>query len=193
LEHFTLHAFGYEIPSLDGPLPLLRLLDVELSHRQPFASHQMPLLRTACLTGIAVPHLGLPWLQLTCLTVRYISTSTCTTVLQKTTNLVHCKLDLSGPGSDQLDIVLPSLESLTFDRTGHTPGYLNSFIVPALRSLDIPERSLVLNPIRSLKSFISKSGCRLQEVHITGERTVSEDSYRETFPSIPKFSFEERL
>jgi hypothetical protein len=46
---------------------------------------------------------------------------------------------------------------------------------------------------RVVKSFISKSGCRLQEVHITGERTVSEDSYRHTFPSTPKFSFLERL
>jgi hypothetical protein len=142
------------------------------------------------LGGNSRSHIELPWLHLT---VRYVYTSNCTTLLQKTTNLVHCRLDLSSPGSDQANIVIPSLESLTFDRTGHTPGHLNSFIVPSLRNLDIPERSLVPNPIGSLQSFISKSGCRLQEVHLTDEKAVSEDSYRVAFPSIPNFSFAERL
>jgi hypothetical protein len=110
-------------------------------------------------------------------------------------NLAHCTLSLSGTSRNQRDIVLPSLESLTFVQLGDTPvtGYLTTFIVPALRSLEVPERFLGPNPIRSLKSFISKSGCRLQEVHLTGERTVSEDSYRMTFPSIPNFSFAEQL
>jgi hypothetical protein len=156
-------------PSLDGPMPLLRLLGVEVSHRHSFASYQVLLLRTVCLTGAAVPQVGLPRLHLTSLTLRYVSPWACTPVLQKTTNLVHCTPYVSGLSRDQPDIVLPSLESLNLVQHGHTPatGYLTSFVISALRSLEVPERSLEPNPIDSLKSFISKSGCRLQEVHIT--------------------------
>ncbi|KAJ7807893.1 hypothetical protein B0H13DRAFT_2386137 [Mycena leptocephala] len=163
-EHLTLLMNESMLgPSLDGPVPLLRLLDVEVSHRHSFASYQVLLLRTVCLTGAAVPQVGLPWLQLTSLTLRYVYPRMCTPVLQKTTNLVHCRLYVSGTGRNQPDIVLPSLESLTFVQHGYAPvtEYLTTFIVPALRSLDIPEQSLAPNPIGSLQSFISKSGCRL--------------------------------
>ncbi|KAJ7845775.1 hypothetical protein B0H13DRAFT_1730960 [Mycena leptocephala] len=197
-EHFTLHIGGRsKLPGLDGPMPLLRFLDVELSNGRFYEFHQVPLLRTVCLTGTAASYVTLPWSQLTSLTLRYAYPRECTPVLQKTTNLVHCRLYLSGTGHDQPepDIVLPSLESLTFHHNGNTAGteYLTTFIVPALRSLEVPERSLGPNPIGFLQLFISKSGCRLQEVHLTGERTISEDSYREAFPSISKFSFAERL
>jgi hypothetical protein len=69
------------------------------------------------------------------------------------------------------------------------PDYLHTFIVPALSILQIPESFLGPNPIDSLTSFISKSDCNLQEVRITGERSVPEASYHEAFPSILKFSF----
>jgi hypothetical protein len=178
-------------------MPLLRFLDVEISSG-PCEFNEAPLLRTACLDGVATSSGTLPWLQLTCLTLRNACADDCTLVLQKTTNLVHCRLrlDLSGTtGRDQSDIVLPFLEFLTFDRHDRLPvtRYLTTFIVPALCSLEIPELSLGPNPIGSLQSFISKSGCRLQEVHITGKRTVSEDSYRVAFPSVQKLSFAKRL
>jgi hypothetical protein len=83
------------------------------------------------------------------------------------------------------------LESFTLRNTGLRPvtEYLETLIVPALRSLRIPEASLGQNPIHSLKSFISKCGCRLQEVSITGKTSVDEDSYRTAFPSIPRLRF----
>jgi hypothetical protein len=92
------------------------------------------------------------------------------------------------------DIILPSLESLVLKDPGTLPltGYLHTFIVPALRRLEISERSLELRPIDPLKSlalFTSKSGCKLQELCITGQRTVSKHSYRREFPSIQMFSF----
>jgi hypothetical protein len=65
--------------------------------------------------------------------------------------------------------------------------YLHTFVVPALRLLQIPESFLGPKPIDSLASFSSKSGCK--KVHITGERSVSQASYRKAFPSIPIFSF----
>jgi hypothetical protein len=43
----------------------------------------------------------------------------------------------------------------------------------------------------SLIGFISKSGCKLEEVYITGPRIVHKDSYREAFPLIRGFSFDD--
>jgi hypothetical protein len=49
-------------------------------------------------------------------------------------------------------------------------------------------------PIDSLTSFISKSGCTLQELCVTGQITaISAASYRQAFPAISKFSFPEQL
>ncbi|KAJ7841425.1 hypothetical protein B0H13DRAFT_2365780 [Mycena leptocephala] len=148
-EDFTLHISVSSFPNLDGPMPLLRFLDVALFDSHFFEFHEAPLLRTACLDGVAASCGTLPWLQLTCLTLRYISVRECASVLQKTTNLVHCTLSVSGTSTGHPDIVLPSLESLTFDRNGYMPAtrYLTTFIVPALRSLEVPERSLGPNPI----------------------------------------------
>ncbi|KAJ7918339.1 hypothetical protein B0H13DRAFT_1607472 [Mycena leptocephala] len=109
-EHFTLHISVSNFPNLDGPMPLLRFLDVALFDSHFFEFREAPLLRTACLDGVAASCGTLPWLQLTCLTLRYISVRECTSVLQKTTNLVHCTLSVSGTSSDHPDIVLPSLE-----------------------------------------------------------------------------------
>jgi hypothetical protein len=115
--------------------------------------------------------------------------------LQKTINLVHCDLGLLSDddySEDQPpDIMFPHMESLVLRDPASDPvaDYLHTFIVPALSILQIPESFLGPNPIDSLTSFISKSDCNLQEVRITGERSVPEASYHEAFPSILKFSF----
>ncbi len=70
--------------------------------------------------------------------------------------------------------------------------FLRTLIVPALRSLEISEGFLYVSAIQSLTAFISRSGCKLEEVHITGPRSVPESSYLEAFPSIPRFSFSDK-
>ncbi|KAJ7113026.1 hypothetical protein C8R44DRAFT_741366 [Mycena epipterygia] len=67
--------------------------------------------------------------------------------------------------------------------------YLTTFIVPALHRLQVPDNALRPDPIDQLNSFISQSGCLLQEVYITGERLLSRSLYRTAFLSIPNFSF----
>jgi hypothetical protein len=74
-------------------------------------------------------------------------------------------------------------------RDGLETNYLDTFILPELIDLKIPGRLLGSNPIDSLTSFISKSGCKLQVVRITGETSVGEDSYLEAFPKIQIFFF----
>jgi hypothetical protein len=68
--------------------------------------------------------------------------------------------------------------------------FLETFIVPALRSLKIPEEFLKPHPIELLTRFISKSGCKLEEVHIMGRCSLRQDSYCRAFPSIGKFLFD---
>jgi hypothetical protein len=84
------------------------------------------------------------------------------------------------------------LETLILDSyTLRATGFIDTFVVPALRTLHVTEDVLGASPIGTLASFISKSGCSLQEVRITRHRWVPEDVYREAFPSITTFSFGE--
>ncbi|KAJ6554276.1 hypothetical protein B0H19DRAFT_1377220 [Mycena capillaripes] len=202
-EHLKLKLLKTYLPTheLDGPLPLLRSLDLEL-HNIPdaFTFHNVPLLRTVILDDIAAERLDLPWMQLTSVTLRYVVPSQCVPVLQQTGNLIHCSLHLwtDEEDVDLPAIALPCLDSLALmiispdsevDAVGSETDFLSSFIAPALRHLEFREIFLGPNPIASLTSCISKSGCKLQQVHIEGPRSVPEDSYRKTFPSIPNFSF----
>ncbi|KAF7352462.1 F-box domain-containing protein [Mycena venus] len=199
-EHLKLYVCGLDLSTIDGPMPLLRHLDVELLEKSPtvLAFHDVPLLRTVILDHYACASVTLPWVQLTSLVLTDVGPSQCSPILQQTTNLVHCELEI-GVEDDDLDvaylpdrdITLPYLDSLVLTNPdGETVHvFLNSFVVPGLRRLTLEEEFLGSSPIKSLARFISKSSCVLQEVHITGERRVHEDSYILAFPSVPNFSF----
>ncbi|KAJ7661934.1 hypothetical protein DFH06DRAFT_1191069 [Mycena polygramma] len=199
-EHLTLFLVDPDLVISDDPMPLLSHLDVYLNTHKAFTLPPAPRLRTVTLNAAAASSLTLPWVQLTSVTLRGVHPAQCTPILQQTLNVVHCELRFDQPfggDSEHPDLLLPSLKSLALvDESYRLPKsavrYLNSFIVPALLSLRIPEWFLSRTssgPVDSLASFISKSGCSLQQVHITGSRDVSEESYHEAFPSIPHFSF----
>ncbi|KAJ7086304.1 hypothetical protein C8R43DRAFT_965112 [Mycena crocata] len=57
------------------------------------------------------------------------------------------------------------------------------------RSLQTREVFLGPKPIQTLASLISKSGCTLQELRITGRTTVPKASYRVAFSAIPTLTF----
>ncbi|KAJ7042992.1 hypothetical protein C8F04DRAFT_1029960 [Mycena alexandri] len=197
-EHLKLHLVDTpHLLALHEPMPLLCHLDVNLDTESGTSDvgvfRDAPLLRTAVLNYVAIQKVVLPWVQLTSLVLHHVFPSDCSTVLQQTPNLAHCEMPKLCCDDDSVepDVNLPRLESLIFGNESETvTTYLGTFIVPTLRRLQIPERFLGSNPIHSLGFFISKSGCRLQDVLITQRSEVPEDDYCEAFSSILKLSFE---
>ncbi|KAJ7623944.1 hypothetical protein DFH06DRAFT_1481783 [Mycena polygramma] len=190
----------------DGPMPLLRILEL-LVETGPFASgavadvarQEMPMLRTLVLKNAAALQVTFPWTQLTSLTLYAMRPSECAPILIQTQNLVHCKLEVYREGisssstEPRWDIPLPFLQSLALIDCGiPAKDFLRNFIVPALRSLETPEYFLAPDPIESLDAFVSKSGCTLEKLHVTGLRSVSKNTYRQAFPSLPKLWFNKR-
>ncbi|KAJ7245480.1 hypothetical protein C8J57DRAFT_1725203 [Mycena rebaudengoi] len=203
-EHVSLeiHPTRLPVPSLEGPLPLLRELELHISAQPntaiPLTFNEVPQLTTVTLWDFPYPTNLLPWSQLTSLTLIAESPAECTPVLQQTPGLVYCELILIGNHIPPSDIILPRLETLVVvlfgaDGWGTSEGYLFNFVTPALHRLQAPDTFLGPDPISSLTSFITKSGCTLQEVCITGPRSESKRAYRTALPSIPMISFNEDL
>ncbi|KAJ6589352.1 hypothetical protein B0H19DRAFT_1226897 [Mycena capillaripes] len=193
-EHLELCLSSSDLHTIERPMPFLHHLSLILQDylgNKP-AFFDVPLLRTVVLNDQAALGVILPWAQLTSLTLKHVYPHECVPVLQQTSNLVHCELQLfTFGGDDQLpDITLSQLESLTLMARAPIVGYLETFIVPGLHKLEIAGYLLGSSPIDSLASFISKSGCKLQEVRITGDRELYQSVYRDAFPLIQNFYFE---
>ncbi|KAJ7176266.1 hypothetical protein C8R43DRAFT_1197898, partial [Mycena crocata] len=159
---------------LCAPMPSLRSIDLsfDASFGPSFTLADAPLLRSASLRyfpGAVV----LPWPQLTHLSLMSVYPHECTSILQQTTALLHCELDLLWPTqaihnfTPQPDVHLPLLQSLIFyQRSQNVPNYFRTLVVPALQTLQVSEAFLGKNPILALKSFIATSGCSLAELCI---------------------------
>ncbi|KAJ6468684.1 hypothetical protein C8R47DRAFT_1151337 [Mycena vitilis] len=187
----------------DGPMPLLRrlelLVDIELlghGSLADFAFNDAPLLRTLVLKSTETVQIAFPWPQLTSLTLPALRPFECVLILAQTRSLVHCELYVlnfhhQNIADPRRDIHLPCLRTLTLNHRGGAAatGFPRLFIVPALRTLEMPENYLGPDPIASLTEFISKSSCNLEELHLTGKRVSPRKSYRQAFPSLRQLSF----
>ncbi|KAJ7817820.1 hypothetical protein B0H13DRAFT_1922644 [Mycena leptocephala] len=203
-EHLVFYLPPSSLPVIDGPMPLLRHLNLSLSGSvadapEVFAFRDAPLLRTVVLSPDAASSVILPWAQLTSLTLFNVYPRDCVPVLQKTLNLVHCELEVyfdSDNDEPGPDITLPYLESLVInnlDLDDPVTDLLGIFIVPAMFNIMVSCPTLAVFPShrKPLTGFISKSGCKLEKLHIAGARLLTQDSYRQAFPSIRSFSFNE--
>ncbi|KAJ7665370.1 hypothetical protein DFH06DRAFT_311946 [Mycena polygramma] len=202
LEYAELLLSTVQLPIIGGPhqaMPSLRELDLHLSIDSSddpgitkYIFGDVPLLCTVTLNGLAASKVILPWAQLTSLTLCPVYSHECVSVLQQTPNLVFCKLRVFDSPGEQPgpDITLLYLESLTLlgHATGRATNFHESFIVPALRRLEIPKSHLRRKPIDSLTAFISKAGCTLESLHITHAKSVTATSLWWAFPAISNVS-----
>ncbi|KAJ7127295.1 hypothetical protein C8R43DRAFT_1028261 [Mycena crocata] len=187
--------------------PLRALLRLELSIDAefegtllpPLSLGEAPMLQSAVVNHYAT-HVILPWAQLTSLTLQSVFPHECTPVLQQTSALLCCTLILyPARNPHQLpepDVTLSHLQSMVLVRNEEgkpVTGYIETLVVPALRTLRIPDAFLGPDPTQTLTSFIAKSGCTLEQLRITGEASVSRATYRAAFPSIPMLSFPRRI
>ncbi|KAJ7149621.1 hypothetical protein C8R46DRAFT_1198636 [Mycena filopes] len=186
-----LYNFAARLPAT---VFLVRYLELYLSDPvTPLAPSALVLFRdapqlcTVVLNDVAALYIQLPWAQLTSVSLHSVYPRDCVRVLRQTTNLLHCELLMFGEdGGDIMELTLPSLQSFTFERDDQAIiGYLDSFTLPALCTLSIGEPFLGENPIEALNRFITKSGCKLQELCI-GDKIQNPRIYRQGFPSIPK-------
>ncbi|KAJ6602816.1 hypothetical protein DFH09DRAFT_1355013 [Mycena vulgaris] len=198
-EYLKIHVLPAILDFVKGPMPLVRQLDIIVGagFTEAVTFWQAPRLRSAILKGgYLKPAMVLPWSQLTSLTLLDAAAPDFVKILAKTTSLVYCELVLHGYHVSEEDIRLPCLESLVLVKMDPNDpwsepesSYLDVFVVPSLRNLHVPETFLGPDPTASLASLISRSECELQEVRITGERSVAQWAYRVALPSVPKLYF----
>ncbi|KAJ7623970.1 hypothetical protein DFH06DRAFT_1230662 [Mycena polygramma] len=191
-QHLKIELGLRQLSMLDGPMPLLRHMDLAVD-REPFdvvSVHEVPLLRTLVLNNTTALKIIFPWTQLTSFTLLTIFPPQIASILVQMRNLVHCELHILNFHSHNYlkDIHLPCLRVLTLIHHPSRPAtdLLPTFIVPELRSLQIPESFLSPDPIESLTAFMSKSNCTLEELHLTGTKLLEEKPYHEAFPSLRK-------
>ncbi|KAJ7467544.1 hypothetical protein FB451DRAFT_394344 [Mycena latifolia] len=210
LEKLALHAARWEnaklglrvlsqLLTIPTTMPLLQELGLRIRTDNggifpPVAYRAVPHLRSVTLWDFSYPADFLPWAQLTSLTMANTCPADCTTVLQHTVNLVHCELAMENGWIRPRDVKLEHLKSLVLmkysDFSFPATQYLDTLILPALRSLGVPEDFLHPDPIGTLTSFISKSSCQLDTMRVIGAEPQSQGLYYKAFPSIPELSFD---
>ncbi|KAJ7759630.1 hypothetical protein B0H16DRAFT_595508 [Mycena metata] len=184
------------LPRIGGLMPLLRYLDIDSVVRNaptPLTFLDAPLLRTVVFNYAAAATIPVAWDQITSLTLYYIYPYECVPILAQGLNLVHCELRFVYHDEETnvvLDCTLPRLQTLILQDPYHEcpSGLLTSFIVPALRTLQIPAWFFGSTPLDDLRAFISKVGCKLQKLHIIGQLETSNEAFRREFPTIGDIS-----
>ncbi|KAJ7021115.1 hypothetical protein C8F04DRAFT_1274103 [Mycena alexandri] len=145
----------------------------------------------------SVAPLVLPWTNITTLVCNYIDCGDWRRILEETPALIHCRV--SHMRREAADAPTPTtllhLKSLIF--THHVPEEdplwstfpLPEMILPALRTLQIPEIYLPYPAVDTLLQLISDSGCSLKDLRIVDLTHGRQQDYINRLSSIPSISF----
>ncbi|KAF7315665.1 hypothetical protein MIND_00082100 [Mycena indigotica] len=186
LEHIRARYDSTVIMSLlSGSLPQLRYLEL-FDHTLglgglALTAANAPLLRAVTMwyPFSGIPESLLPWAQLTALTLVLQPFDICTSILQRTPQLLYCHLVLSGGSvpDNHPTLTVPALQSLTISRfsANDTEGdlvtdYIWFLRLPALKKLRVCELAIRPSPFNAIKDFLTRSGCT-PEICITGGQT----------------------
>jgi hypothetical protein len=108
-EHLELDNLSpSHLPILKGSMPLLRHLYLVLDHfpaPDVLAFREVPLLRTVLLNDVAALSVILPWAQLTSLTLINVHPRACAPILQQTSSLVQCELQVYSGNAQPVGLI----------------------------------------------------------------------------------------
>ncbi|KAJ7672433.1 hypothetical protein DFH06DRAFT_1176281 [Mycena polygramma] len=186
----TLNHLLHFIP---GPLDSLRSLTLGLwdefeSFKDPNPKiFTAPLLhRVALQQYYTVYDTVLPWSQLTVLIIDKVALDKCAVVLNRTPNLVQCRFSVHEAEDDLPTNIAPLLHLETFVLRSPwdlVDGLLSLLTLPSLRKFQVTEAFLRPNPIGTLNSLMSRSGCKPQKIRIISPRYPLQ-RYHQTMPSV---------
>jgi hypothetical protein len=204
LQTIVVHSRRWQNVSVLVPFKHLHLIqgDMPLLRDLAFGPYDFPHNVEAAVTLFdGAPHLNrvvlmryfvksimtLPWAQLTHLEAHCVYEDECTDILRDAPNLVSCTFcvccALEG-GTINVVPVHAHLRDMVLlidnDPDVRLWIILNCLTLPALRTLRVVERGITLG---SLKAFISRSQCTLEELQIDAS-SMPELTYREAFPTI---------
>ncbi|KAK7051951.1 hypothetical protein R3P38DRAFT_2762412 [Favolaschia claudopus] len=174
--------------------PLLRSLRLSTDGEERFAPfiniREAPLLYRVSLNHVGPDMLDLPWEQLTSLSVKGTCAYEWIPILSETSQLVHCEISFWHSDFDDTDIieefVLPRLETLEIDYLSDSARqFIPNLVAPALRRLTLPEEFLGDDPIESLRSLVTRSNCKIEDLRIACAGRP-EAVYRAELPSIKR-------
>ncbi|KAJ7028935.1 hypothetical protein C8F04DRAFT_48654 [Mycena alexandri] len=207
-EHLYLVMSFRHLSIIQGDMPRLRHLTfgpndvaVEEAPRPDLFNHA-PQLDSVILTEDFVPSaISLPWTQFTRLEGLCLYEHECAEILTSVLHLVHCAMTVVGTQQNITIPIVPAhlhLQNLTLHVSDMTrvevdlSDLLSKLTLPALRTLQLPESYMPLDPLPTLESFISRSRCSLDELLIE-DASLPEVHYREALSSIGMITLNQRL
>jgi hypothetical protein len=178
---------------IQGEMPLLRDLNFgPIKFRRDFQPHTLLFDRAPQLKRVTLPlgfpldSIRLPWAQLTHLDAQLHYAHECLEIMNMASHLVDCKLCVLALMGNPLPVVLhPHLRHLSLFAADSTVRVrlwrvLHKMTLPALRTLRLSAKRF---PLDSLKEFVSRSHCILEELAIS-QPSQPLAAYREALPSV---------
>ena len=172
--YFAFPVVCYQaIGRIRNRLPLLSFMSLRLNRLPWFTPFDgfdnAPQLSHIEIEGYEQDSLNLSLVQVTKLSLAWITTEECQELLKRCPNLSHCSfLDLVPSEGSWSPTLSPQIEYLDIQvEIHHAPGalaeLLDSLIIPAARELRIDNAGFDF-PLRKFLSLLSRSGCSLQRL-----------------------------